>query len=90
MLKNIYPIGTKVKIKKEENELLVMIIGRIDKIDEDSFHDYIGMYYPIGFTEFEKLLNFQEEDIIKVIELGYVDEFESELCQQLKEAMLIM
>ncbi|MEN2667240.1 DUF4176 domain-containing protein [Listeria aquatica] len=69
-------LGTIVYLK--EGNKKIMIIGRsqtIEKNGEEAFFDYIGCLYPEGVSPNESLF-FNEENIDRVITLGYSDEEE--------------
>ncbi len=83
MIKEIYAIGTKALV----GEKVILIIGRIQKIDDDSFHDYVGVACPSGFQSEQELVYFSEQEIKKIVELGYVDDQEIEQINQIKETL---
>ncbi len=83
MIKKIYPIGTCVKLEKS----IVVIIGRFRKIDEDNFHDYVGIRFPLGYEGIDKLINFQEDEIKEVLKLGYINDLEKEETARIKDIL---
>ncbi|MHC5251122.1 DUF4176 domain-containing protein [Listeria kieliensis] len=69
-------LGTIIYLK--EGNKKIMIIGRgqtIEKDGEEAFFDYAGCLYPEGINPKESLF-FNEENIDRVIALGYSDEEE--------------
>ncbi len=67
-------IGTLVRLKKNDNEIDVVIIGRMIQKSEKEIYDYIGVLYPYGYLGGEEVLMFNTEDISEVIMEGYYDE----------------
>lgn len=68
--RKLYPIGSVVKLKNAEKEL--MIIG-ILPINEDIQYDYLAVLYPEGYINDKYVFLFNHDDILEVKYLGYMD-----------------
>ena len=65
------PLGTVVLLKDSETK--IFIIGYFPKDESGKVWDYLGCKHPIGVTESEARILFDEEQIEKTIHLGYSD-----------------
>lgn len=70
-MKKYLPVGSIVKLKNEDQ--LIMIIGYsfIVKLKQFFGYDYFGCYYPEGVIELEKNILFRHEDIENIFYMGY-------------------
>ena len=68
--KRFLPIGTIVKIKHVDEE--IMIIGFLLK-DNKGLHDYCGCLYSQGITNDHNYILFNRKDIENVYRLGILD-----------------
>ena len=66
----LYPIGSVVKLRDAEKEL--MIIG-ILPTNEDVQYDYLAVLYPEGYINDKYVFLFNHDDILEVKYLGYMD-----------------
>ncbi len=69
-VKNLLPIGSVVLNKGADKKL--MIIGILIETNGVRY-DYIGVLYPEGFVDAEKLFAFNHDDIEKVEYIGYMN-----------------
>ena len=67
-MKNLFPIGTVVKVKGAEKDL--MVIGIMQRSEKGMF-DYLGVLFPEGYLDEEHVYLFNHEDIDLVEYLGY-------------------
>lgn len=67
------PIGSVVMLK--ESEAPVMIAGYLSVVEGnlDKVWNYSGFRFPIGYTDNDKILSFDHEQIELVIAYGYKD-----------------
>ena len=65
------PLGTVVKIKNNNN--LLVIIGYNDII-KNKLQGYYSVVYPIGTTTGEDFIEFNDQEVNKIVFLGYKDE----------------
>ena len=72
MSKQFFPIGTVVMLEGGEKRLMIYGLLPINS-DDGVTYDYIGCLYPEGFIDDEHCYLFNNEDIINVEYLGYVD-----------------
>ena len=73
MNKELLPLGTVVKLKGAKKNLFV--VGYGVEGSDGSFYDYVGFPYPEGFINKETNLLFNNEDISKVLYVGYKDKY---------------
>lgn len=67
------PIGSIVSLRFNENQF--MILGHEIKNDADNkVYDYMGVYYPYGFSSINELIFFNKNIIKKVHFFGFNDE----------------
>lgn len=81
MTKRYLPIGTVVKLKKADK--LAMIAGYFPKgVSREGYvWDYSGFPYPEGMIDNDKVLQFDNESIEKVIVMGYQDELQMQFMR---------
>lgn len=72
-MKDLFPIGTVVKLNEAEKDL--MIIGILQRSERGNF-DYLGVLYPEGYLDTEHVYLFNHEDIASIEFIGY---FNSEM-----------
>ena len=92
MYKNMLPLGSVVRLK--EAEVNVMIIGRVIVNGNDSqIYDYVSCVYPIGIAGQNEMVFFNRDAIELVKFIGFQDEeelsFRSEVLDQLGEVELV-
>ena len=68
--RKLYPIGSVVKLRDAEKEL--MVIG-ILPTNEDVQYDYLAVLYPEGYINDKYVFLFNHDDILEVKYLGYMD-----------------
>ena len=68
----LYSLGTVVKIKNDPSEYT--IIGYCPLDENQRVYTYIGVNAALGVSVFENARPFQQEDIEKVVFLGYSEE----------------
>ena len=81
-MKKLLPIGSVVTLKEGKKSL--MIVGIMQKDDENKVYDYIACVYPEGYINSELFFLFNHEDIEAVRFVGYIDA-ESQAHMQLLE-----
>jgi len=82
----ILPIGTVVKLKKGEQEL--MVVGRAQLFNNAGtigYFDYSAALYPQGVISNSEFLFFNDDDIEEVIFEGYRSELEIEFADAYEE-----
>lgn len=68
--RKLYPIGSVVKLRNAEKEL--MVIG-ILPTNEGVQYDYLAVLYPEGYINDKYIFLFNHNDILEVKYLGYMD-----------------
>ena len=89
MSKQFLPIGSVISLEGAQKKL--MIIGASVMVAEtNTAYDYIGLPFPEGYIDSEKMFLFYEKDIAEVHFLGYVNAetqlFMSEYAARLEES----
>lgn len=78
----VLPIGSVVLIRQSDRR--VMIIGRDQKDKKTGeVFDYIACYFPEGIQNSTRVLHFNWQDIVLVFSLGFFNEGELRLRQDL-------
>ena len=69
-IKNLLPAGSVVRLKDAEKKLMVTgILMNNNGVK----YDYIGVFYPEGYIDAERMFVFNHEDIEKVEFIGYMN-----------------
>lgn len=84
-MKKLLPIGSVVTLKEGTKSL--MIIGVMQKDDEDKVYDYIACVYPEGYINSEMFFLFNHEDVQFVKFVGYIDAESQAHMQMIEELM---
>lgn len=84
-MKSLLPLGSVVVPKGGTKSLL--IIGVMQKDDENHVYDYISCPFPEGYINAETFFLFNHEDIDKVVFVGCVNAESQTYTQLLKEEM---
>lgn len=78
--RNLLPLGTVVVLEGGVKKVMIIARGVAVKKDEElQYFEYGGCLYPEGLLG-EQLLNFNNENIVKVVAQGFQDE-DDELMQ---------
>lgn len=83
MKKELLPLGTLVKLSNTNNKILIIGFRGID--DRKEIFDYIGLIYPFGFVDREKVVLFNSELIKDIVQLGYNTIEDEEFKKKLNE-----
>ncbi|MDR0899598.1 MAG: DUF4176 domain-containing protein [Lactobacillaceae bacterium] len=80
--KEFLPLGSIVLLNGSVKK--IMIISRAVML-EDNYFDYGAYLYPEGMID-ENVIYFNEEDVVKVIHRGFVDDDEQNMVEQIQRA----
>ncbi len=86
-MKEIYPLGTVVRLKKGQRKL--MIVSRVPLMNDNGtigYFDYAGCLVPDGLNG-QQTFFFNFEDIAQVYQRGYEGEEEADYLKQYEKAM---
>ena len=88
MYKNMLPIGSIIRTEGAERKL--MVIGRVVTTEEnDMIYDYVGVPYPEGINDSDKLYFVNRDQIEELLFIGFQDQealiYQSEVLDNLKE-----
>ncbi len=70
-MKNLFPVGTVVRLKGDE--LNTMIVGYGGKGADETVFDYVGVPLPCGFIGKESVAGFNDSSIEEIAYFGYND-----------------
>lgn len=74
MEQELLPLGSVVKIKGEEEKVLIVGLYSVVYDKEIIVYDYQAVSYPKGLTLSDRIYSFNTEDVVEVIHRGYEDE----------------
>ncbi len=83
-MKKLLPNGSVVTLKDGKKSLI--IIGAMQKDEENNVYDYIACVYPEGYINSELFFLFNHEDIENVRFVGYIDAESQAYMQMLSES----
>ncbi|MCR4746520.1 MAG: DUF4176 domain-containing protein, partial [Lachnospiraceae bacterium] len=92
MYKNMYPIGTIIRVIGAER--FMMITGRIVTAEgDDTVYDYCGCLYPEGITGADSMFFFNRDAIDQVYFIGFQDaqeiQFKTEFLNKLGKVEVV-
>lgn len=70
-MKDLLPIGSVVMLKEATKSL--MIVGTMQQDEEGHEYDYIAVVFPEGYINAETFFLFDNEDIVDVKFVGYIN-----------------
>lgn len=82
-MKNLLPIGSVVTLNGGKKSL--MIIGIMQKDDEDNIYDYVSCVFPEGYIDAETFFLFNHEDIAEVAFVGCINAESQTYIELLKQ-----
>ena len=88
MKEKFLPIGSVVKVK--ENDKQLMITGYLPVREKDGkkeVYDYLGCVYPLGVVKTDINAVFNRADIEKILYIGHVDDDCKKLIETLQEGV---
>lgn len=74
MLEGLLPIGSVVLVGDSERRVMIVGVCQKGGSEEIKLWDYVGVIYPEGFLDAEKMFLFNNDQITRVYALGYQDE----------------
>ncbi len=70
--RGLLPVGSVVLLKDSKKR--VMIVGLCQKgVSNGKLYDYAGVVFPEGFVSGDKMLLFNNEQIVRLFAIGYQD-----------------
>lgn len=86
MFAGLLPIGSVVVVGNSKKK--VMIVGVCQKSGSDGkIWDYTGVVFPEGYIDAKKMFLFNNDQITKVMALGYQDEEQLEFKKKVDNVM---
>ena len=93
------PLGTIVKIKNLDREVMISSYCIIPKVDiatksKPDIREYGGCYYPDGFIRTDRIIAFNHDQIEKVVHMGYETEeskkYSTKCTEYMKKALAML
>lgn len=73
-IKDLFPVGTIIKVKDEEKRFMIMgILQQAKKEDIVKKFDYIAVPYPEGYLDPSSVVMLNQENIEEIVYYGFVD-----------------
>lgn len=73
MAKELFPLGTVVKIKDAERLMMICGYASASASKPGVLYDYSGFVYPEGYVDMHKVYQFNHEQIEGIVAMGYQD-----------------
>lgn len=73
MLSGLLPIGSVVLLKESKKRVMIVGVCQLSASDEKKLYDYVGVVFPEGFLASDKMLMFNNDQIVQIFALGYQD-----------------
>lgn len=74
MFSGLLPIGSVVLVGDSERRVMIVGVCQKGGGDEIKLWDYVGVLFPEGYLNAEKMYLFNNDQITRVYALGYQDE----------------
>ena len=82
-MKDLLPIGSVVMLKEATKAL--MIVGTMQQDEAGNKYDYISVIFPEGYINSETFFLFNNEDIVDVKFIGYINAESQTYAELLKK-----
>ena len=73
MNENLLPVGSVVRLYNSTTKVMIMGYCPVGQATPGYVWDYSGIPYPYGFMDASKVLQFNKEQIEKIMAIGYQD-----------------
>lgn len=73
MIKGLLPIGSVVLLGNSKKRVMIIGVAQRGVSQETKLRDYVGVVFPEGYLDSEKLFLFDNEQITQIFALGYQD-----------------
>ena len=82
-MKDLLPIGSVVMLKEATKAL--MIVGTMQQDEAGNKYDYISVIFPEGYINSETFFLFNNEDVVDVKFIGYINAESQTYAELLKK-----
>lgn len=86
-MRNLLPLGTVVSLAGVDHRLMILGYARYKEGEVDHVYDYVGCYFPEGFTGAERTIIFDHSMINSLYYLGHNNEESAEFMQKVSDAI---
>lgn len=83
MYVGLLPLGSVVKLKESEGLLMVIGYFTVEQSRPDYVWDYAGVVFPGGCLDTTQTYQFDKEQIVEIVYIGYEDEEQHQFIMQL-------
>lgn len=73
MIRGLLPIGSVVLLGNSKKRVMIIGVAQRGVSQETKLRDYVGVVFPEGYLDSEKLFLFDNEQITQIYALGYQD-----------------
>lgn len=73
MIRGLLPIGSVVLLGNSTKRVMIIGVAQRGVSQETKLRDYVGVVFPEGYLDSEKLFLFDNEQITQIYALGYQD-----------------
>ena len=73
MLSGLLPIGSVVLLTESKKRVMIVGVCQRSASDTSKIYDYVGVVFPEGFLASDKMLMFNNDQIVQIFALGYQD-----------------
>ena len=86
-MKNLFPLGTVVSLQGLDHRVMILGYARYKQGDNSKVYDYVGCYYPEGFTGPDRTLIFDHSQVTSLFYIGYSNEASAEFLTKVSDAI---
>lgn len=87
MYNEVLPIGTIVEIQGATAKIIIAGYCPVGSARPGYIWDYAGFMFPLGYRSADEIIQFDKEQITKIIALGYQDEEQFLFIEKLSSAL---
>lgn len=86
-MKNLLPLGSVISLNGVEHRIMILGYARYKENDKSQLYDYVGCYFPEGYTGNKNGVIFNHSDISSLFYLGYTNADSVAFMQKVNEVM---
>ena len=90
MFGDVLPIGTIVEIEGTEPKIIIAGYCPVGSARPGYVWDYAGFLFPLGYRNANEIIQFDKEQITRIVALGYQDEEQFVFAEKLSDAIDVL
>lgn len=86
-MRNLLPLGSVVSLAELDHRVMILGYARYKEGDTSEVYDYVGCYYPEGYTGNDNSMIFNHSQISSLYYLGYNNQDSADFMKKVIKAI---